>query len=214
VYGASGHGKVVADIMLASRIIVAGFIDDGVHAESEQILGLKVVGNGDWLATQAKSVPVAVALGIGDNFARQTIAKRCIVEGIRLISAIHPCAIVAVSAQVGLGAVVMAASVINPDAQVGTGAIVNTGAIVEHDCRVGDFAHLSPNASMGGCARLGSLSWLGIGATIIHGVNVGSSTVVGAGAIVIRDLPDEVVAMGIPARIRRHLSGRADGIEG
>ena len=213
VYGASGHGKVVADILLAGGLAVAGFIDDDAQLQSNEILGLKVLGDGAWLAEQANSGSVAVALGIGDNSARQKVASRCIAQHIHLLTAVHPFTTVAASARVSPGVVVMAASVINPDAQVGTGAIVNTGVIIEHDCFVGDFAHLSPNATMGGCARLGSLSWLGMGASIIHGVNVGSNTIVGAGAVVVRDLPDNVVAIGVPARIHRHLSSSADGID-
>ena len=205
VYGASGHGKVVADILLASRVPVAGFIDDSFAGESGNILGLKVLGTGEWLVGQSQSGTVAVALGIGDNAARQKVAKRCVDQGIQLITAIHPSAVLAASARIGRGAVVMAAAVINPDAEVGAGAIVNTAAVIEHDCRVGEFSHLSPNAAMGGCAGLGDLSWLGIGATIIHGVKVGANTIVGAGAVVVRDLPDGVVAMGVPARIYRHL---------
>jgi sugar O-acyltransferase (sialic acid O-acetyltransferase NeuD family) len=205
VYGASGHGKVVADILIARGVTVAGFIDDYAKLGSHEVLGLKVLGNSGWLAEQAKSGSVAVALGIGDNFERQRVANSCIGWHIQLLTAIHPFAVVAASARVSSGVVVMASSVINPDAQIGTGAIVNTGAIIEHDCQVGDFAHLSPNAAMGGCAQLGSLSWLGMGASIIHGVNVGSNTIVGAGAVVVRDLPDDVVAVGVPASIRRHL---------
>ena len=208
VYGASGHGKVDADILLTRGIRVAGFVDDKAQPGSIDVLGLAVLGNSNWLAEQAKSRSIGVALGIGDNYARQTVAKRCIACQVQLLAAVHPFTSVAASARIEPGVVVMAGSVINPNAKIGTGAIVNTGAIVEHDCHVGDFAHLSPNAAMGGCAQLGSLSWLGIGATIIHGVSVGSRTIVGAGAVVVRDLPDEVVAMGVPARIRRPLSGR------
>jgi len=212
VYGASGHGKVVADILLASGIAVAGFVDDSLQGKPAEILGLKILGGGDWLAAQGKSSPVAAALGIGHNAARQKVARRCVNQGIELITAIHPSAVLAASARVAEGAVVMAAAVINPDAEVGTGAIVNTGAVIEHDCRVGEFAHLSPNASMGGCAQLGSLAWLGIGATIIHGVKVGSNTIVGAGAVVVRDIPDGVVAMGVPARIHRYLEMRENEV--
>jgi sugar O-acyltransferase (sialic acid O-acetyltransferase NeuD family) len=213
VYGASGHGKVVADILRASYIEVAGFIDDDFRSATCEILGLEVLGNRDWLADSAKSGPVAVALGIGDNSARQKVAQNCMAGGIALVTAIHPAATVAPSAQIGSGAVVMAAAVINPDAQVGAGAIINTGAIVEHDCRVGDFAHLSPKAAMGGCAQLGNLSWLGIGATIIHGVKVGAGTIIGAGAAVVRDIPDDVIAVGVPARVRRKLNERDAAIE-
>jgi sugar O-acyltransferase (sialic acid O-acetyltransferase NeuD family) len=206
VYGASGHGKVVADILLTQRVSVAGFIDDGTPTNSAEILGLRVVGDGNWLFHEAECRRVVVALGIGDNAARRRIAERCMASGVELLTAVHFSAAVAPSAQLSVGVVVMAAAVVNPDAQIGMGAIINTAAIVEHDCRVGDFAHLSPNAAMGGGARLGSLSWLGIGATIIHGVNVGSGTMIAAGAVVVRDIPDHVVAMGIPARVSRHCS--------
>lgn len=206
VYGASGHGKVVADILLTRRVSVVGFIDDAAPTNSAEILGLRVLGDGNWLFREAKCRRVLVALGIGDNAARRKIGERCLGSGVELLTAVHSSAVVAPSAHLSPGVVVMAAAVVNPDAHIGVGAIINTAAIVEHDCRVGDFAHLSPNAAMGGGARLGSLSWLGIGATIIHGVNVGSGTMIAAGAVVISDIPDRVVAMGIPARVRRQCS--------
>jgi sugar O-acyltransferase (sialic acid O-acetyltransferase NeuD family) len=206
VYGASGHGKVVADILLSQCVSVAGFIDDAAPTNSADILGLKMLGDGNWLFQEAERRRVVAALGIGDNATRRRIAERCMESGVELLTAVHPSAVVASSAQLSCGVVVMAAAVINPDAHIGIGAIINTAAIVEHDCRVGDFAHLSPNATMGGGARLGSLSWLGIGAKIIHGVTVGSGTIIAAGAVVVRDIPDHVVAMGIPARVRRHCS--------
>jgi len=204
VYGASGHGKVVADVLLTQHISLAGFVDDVVPANSAEMLGLKILGDGNWLFQEAKCRKVLVALGIGDNAARRRISEKCLGAGVELVTAVHSSAVVASSAQLSPGVVVMATAVVNPDAHIGTGAIINTAAIVEHDCRVGDFAHLSPNASMGGGARLGSLSWLGIGATIIHGVTVGSGTMIAAGAVVVSDIPDQVVAMGIPARVRRH----------
>jgi len=207
VYGASGHGKVVADILRAQGVAVAGFIDDQPQ-DSAEILGLKVLGDGKWLAEQASQGPVAVTLGIGSNPDRQRIADQCAASGIQLLTAVHPSAVVAPSAQIGAGVVIMAAAVVNPDAHIGRGAILNTGVIVEHDCHVGEFAHLSPNAAMGGGAKIGSLSWLGMGASIIHGVAVGSKTIIGAGAVVVREIPDEVMAMGVPARVHRRLSER------
>lgn len=206
VYGASGHGKVVADALLTQGIHLAGFIDDAVPADSAEILGLKIVGDGRWLFQQGKRGKVSVALGIGDNAARRRISEKCMDAGVELLTAVHSSAVVAPSAQLSPGVVVMAAAVVNPDAYIGMGAIINTASVVEHDCRVGDFAHLSPNATMGGGARLGSLSWLGMGATIIHGVTVGSGTMIAAGAVVVSDIPDQVVAMGIPARVRRRCS--------
>ena len=202
VYGAGGHGKVVADILLAGGQRPAGFVDDDPKTHGQQRLGLPVLGGFEWLQKQAAAGPVEVVLGIGGNQARQTVARRCLEAGVKLQVAVHPSATVAASARLGQGTVVMAGVVVNADAQAGEGVILNTGAVIEHDVVIGDYAHVSPNSTMGGAARLGVLSQLGIGAVVLPGVAVGSRTVVGGGAVVIRDLPDGVVAVGVPAAVR------------
>jgi len=83
---------------------------------------------------------------------------------------------------------------------------VNTAAVVEHDVEIGDFAHVSPNAAMGGASHLGMLSHLGIGAVVIQCVSIGAHTIIGAGAVVVRDIPDKVIAFGVPARIHKNLN--------
>ncbi len=208
VYGASGHGKVVADILLAAKLPVKGFIDDDPARQGGKLLGLPVAGEGDWLRRKAKSTGIGVALGIGDNHARRAVAERCLGWGLRLVTAIHPAAAVARSARLGPGTVVMAGAAINPDARLGAGVIVNTGAVVEHDCIVGDYAHLSPNAALGGAAQVGNFAHLGLGAVVLPGIGVGSETIVGAGAVVVRQIPDGVIAVGVPARVQRR-AGRS-----
>lgn len=205
VYGASGHGKVVADILLAGNIAVEGFIDDDPSRQSAELLGLPVSGDGNWLTTQAQNGHVSVALGIGDNFARCKLASRCIAMKVELITAVHPSATIAPSSVLGRGVVAAAGCRVNPDAYVGDGTILNTGTVVEHDCRLGTFTHLSPNAAMGGGAKLGDFSWIGMGAVVIHQVTVGAGCVVGAGAAVIQDLRDWVVAVGVPARVIKEI---------
>jgi sugar O-acyltransferase (sialic acid O-acetyltransferase NeuD family) len=204
VYGASGHGKVVADILLASKEHhFAGFIDDNAELRGAHVLGIPVCGNGQWLQREAGEMPVGVVLGIGDNFTRQRVAEKCLAWGADLTTVVHPRAAVSASARLGLGTVVMAQAVINPEANIGKGVIVNTAASVDHDVEIGDFAHVAPNATMGGGSRLGTLSQLGIGAVVSHGVGIGARSMVGAGAVVVRDIPDGVVAFGVPARIHR-----------
>jgi len=205
VYGASGHGKVVADILFARKnSCIVGFIDDRVELRGTTILGLPVCGNGEWLRQEAGKMRVTVALGIGDNVTRQKVAEKCIVWGAELATLVHPNASVSASAQLGTGTVVMAQAAINPGAKIGKGVVVNTAAVVDHDVEIGDFAHVAPNAAMGGASRLGTLSQLSMGAVIIQCVTVGERTVVGAGAVVVRTLPDGVVALGVPARILRN----------
>lgn len=206
VYGASGHGKVIADILIARKdLSFAGFVDDRDELQGASVLGSPVCGDGCWLEHEVRKGRVAVALGVADNSARQRLASKCLVWGAELTTVVHPAASVSASARLGPGTVVMAQAVINPNAKIGSGVIVNTAAVIEHDVELGDFAHVSPNAAMGGASRLGVLSHLGIGAVVIHCVSVGAYTVVGAGAVVVRDIPDNVIAFGVPARVQRSL---------
>ncbi len=204
VYGASGHGKVVGDILLASKNpAFVGFIDDRAELRDTRVLGLPVFGDGQWLQEQVRVARVGVALGVGDNSVRQKLAENCISWGTELVTLVHPTASISKSARLGRGTVVMAQAAINADAKIGAGAIVNTSAVVEHDVEIGDFANVSPNAVMGGASRLGTLSHLCIGASAIPCVSIGANTIVGAGSVVVRDIPDGVVAFGVPARVHR-----------
>ena len=207
VHGASGHGKVVADVLQTCGREIEGFIDDD-PLKGGDAFRLKILGDATWLAEQAVHRPVAVALGIGDNFARREVAERHNATGIRLLTTVHPTATIATSAKISSGVVIMAHAVVNVDAVIGCGAIINTGAIVEHDCHVGDFAHLSPNVAIGGHVQIGDLSWLGIGSTVISNVRVGRGSIIGAGATVVHDIDDWVIAVGTPARILRKLIPR------
>ena len=206
VYGAGGHGKVVADILISKgESEFAGFVDDKEAFWGTKVVGFPAHGGRQWLQQESLHSPVAVALGVGANKSRQQLVEFCFQWNIEILTLVHPAATVSRTARIGQGTVVMAGAVINPDARVGAGVIVNTGAVVEHDVEVGDYAHVAPMAAMGGAARLGAFSHLGLGAVVFQCVHIGSHTIVGAGAVVVKNLPDEVVAFGVPARIQRQL---------
>lgn len=200
VFGGGGHGKVVADIARAAGHAMSGVVDDDESKEGQLFCGVPIVSWARLLRQRESFKHHACVLGVGDNEARRRTMRRLLAHGFRVVSIVHPSAVVAPSATVGLGTVVMATAVVNPDAIVGDGVILNTGAIVEHDCRVGPFAHLSPNVALGGGVRIGALSHLGLGAVVLPGVTVGDSVIVGAGAVVHRDVKSGSTVAGVPAR--------------
>ncbi|MGH7171584.1 MAG: acetyltransferase [Gemmataceae bacterium] len=199
VLGGGGHAKVVISTLQAAGHIVAAVLDDDVRKWGSAVLGVPVVGPiEDADATRYDLGVVAV----GDNATRKTLSAR-----IRLswLTVTHPTAYVHSSAQLGPGCVVFAGAVIQPEAIVGAHVIVNTAASIDHDCRVSDFVHLAPGCHLSGIVRVGEGVLLGTGSSVLPGVTIGNWTSVGAGGVVIRDLPDRVVAVGVPAIPKRTL---------
>lgn len=193
LYGASGHAKVVADVIAASGARLGAVYDDvpllttfcGRPVAVPSPGGAKVDG------------PLIVA--IGSNRARRRVAERC--SGLEFAIAVHPTAWVSPSAHLGRGTVVMAGAIVQADAEIGRHCIVNTGASVDHECRLADFVHISPHATLCGNVTVGGQSWIGAGAVVIPGVTIGSCATIGAGSVVISDIPDGATAVGNPCKI-------------
>lgn len=195
LYGASGHALVIRDIVESRGGRVACFVDDGKDGDYG---GLPIVELADVLAT------LQAIVSIGSNAARCKVAARLQKCGVTIApAAVHPSAVVSPSATLGRGTVVMPGAIINARAAVGSHCIINTGASVDHECRVGDFAHLSPHATLCGNVTVGRLSWVGAGATVIQGVTIGENVTVAAGAVVTRDVPDNAMVAGVPAKTIR-----------
>lgn len=205
LWGASGHARVVADIVrLRGEHVIAGFLDDtGASAPGTPFCGATVLGGREQLPALRAQGVTHLLVAIGDGAVRLRLAAVAREHGFALAHAIHPAAVVAADVSVGAGTVIAAGAVVNPASRLGEHVIVNTLAGVDHDCVLGDGAHVAPGARLGGHVDVGALAWIGIGATVRDRVRVGDGTVVGAGAVVVSDLPGRVVAYGVPARIVR-----------
>jgi sugar O-acyltransferase (sialic acid O-acetyltransferase NeuD family) len=198
VVGAGGHAKVVADILICQGLQLDGFLDDDPRTWGTTRLSLPVLGG---ISTYADYAPGGLAMGIGDNAARERIMAQMGQAAQSLWrNAIHPRSIIAASAHLGRGVVVAAGTVLNPDSVLGDFVILNTGATVDHDCIVGEYAHLAPGTHLSGGVSIGRGTLVGVGATIAPGYSVGEWAVIGAGAVVVSNIPDRVIAIGVPAR--------------
>ncbi|HEV7488654.1 MAG TPA: acetyltransferase [Thermoanaerobaculia bacterium] len=202
---AGGQGAIVADILQRAHeagadALPAGFVDDTPELLGTAVLGLDVLAP---IAALSGIAHDAVIVAFGDNEGRRAITERLLAAGERLATAIHPRACIAPSASIGEGSMISAGAVISPRAIIGRGVIVNTKASIDHDTVVEDFAHVSAGATVGARCRIGAESLIALGATVISGATVGERTIVGSGAAVVADIPDDVVAFGVPARIMR-----------
>lgn len=205
--GASGHAKtVLAAARSEGRYDVAAVVDDG-RKSGESFEGIPILGplNAESLSILQRDEILHAVVCIGDNFARKTVAERLVAlwPQVQFATITHSSASVAPDTIIGAGSVVMPGAIIQPGAVVGAHCILNTKSSLDHDSSMGDFSTLAPGATVCGKVTIGAGSVVCAGATVIHRRSIGSWTVIGAGATVVRDVPDLVVAYGVPCRVKR-----------
>lgn len=190
IIGASGHGRVVADIARLSGYDAIEFLDDDPNLST--CGSYPVVGKTD----EAADGDFFVA--VGNSAIRERLSKNR-----NLITLIHPSAVVAEGVEIGEGTVVMAGAVINSGATIGRGVIVNTSSSIDHDCVVDDYCHVAVGAHLCGTVKVGKNTWIGAGATVINNVNICGGCTIGAGAVVINNIEKPGTYIGIPAKLKR-----------
>ena len=190
LYGASGHAKVILDILEATGKRIDYLVDDDASLRS--LYGYEVRRDTGRYDT--------AIIGIGDGHVRRSIVGRLEVN--RWETAVHPSAIVSPHAEIGEGSVIMANAVVNSGARVGRHCIINTGATVDHDVVLGDYVHVAPGVHVSGGVTIGEGAWIGVGSCVKQGVRIGRWSVIGAGSVVVKDIPDGVTAYGCPCRVK------------
>lgn len=190
IIGASGHGKVIADIAILNGYDDIVFLDDDENIKT--CAGFPVVGRvADGIGMAGDKI-----VAIGNAATRERIQAR--LEGV--VTLIHPNAVISRRVQLGQGSVIMAGAVINSDSVVGDGVIINTGASLDHDCVIEDFVHVSVGTHIAGTVRVGKRAWIGAGAVVINNLNICGDCMVGAGAVVVRDISEAGTYVGVPAK--------------
>lgn len=193
LYGASGHAKVIMDIVRASGGKVEALVDD--NPDVKDLQGHPVLHEYKGLS------PFIVS--IGDNAIRKNVVEK--LADAKFVKAIYPSTIVSPSAIIEEGTVVMQGAIIQADARIGKHSIINTGASIDHECIIGDYAHIAPHCTLCGNVQVGEGSWIGAGTVIIPGVKIGRWCVIGAGSVVTKDVPDRVLAMGNRCKIIKNI---------
>lgn len=195
LYGASGHAKVIIDILANAGIAVEALVDDNQNISN--LHGIPIVHSAEGLS------PLIVS--IGNNKIRKRIAEKLqCVFGI----AVHSSAFVSPNAKIGEGTVVMPGAIIQSDAQIGRHCIINTGATIDHECVIEDYVHVSPNASLCGNVHVGEGTQIGAGAVVVPNKEIGKWSLICAGSVVTIDIPDYCIAAGNRCKIIKTISMR------
>jgi sugar O-acyltransferase (sialic acid O-acetyltransferase NeuD family) len=197
IVGASGHGKVVADIALKmNKWKQIAFLDD--NERLQKTMGFEVIGKSLDAYNYVEEWDLFV--GIGNNEIREKIQNRLQLVGASIPILIHPKSTIGEQVGIGMGTVVMAGVVVNCSTIIGEGCIINTGASIDHDNWIGDFVHIAPGARLAGTVKVGEGSWLGIGSVVSNNVTITDYCRIGAGAVVVRDINEPGTYVGVPVR--------------
>ncbi len=191
IIGAGGHSKVVAEIIELNKYAIAYFVDEDVTLN--RVLSYQVI----------HEFPVGseiAVLAIGDNRTRKRIALS---KKYKYPILVHPKTCVSTHTKIGKGTVIVGGATVNIDTKIGKHVIVNTNASIGHDCVIGDYVHIAPNAALAGNVIVDEGTHIGIGVCVIQGVKIGKWCTIGAGTVVIRDIPDNTIVVGNPARLVR-----------
>lgn len=195
IIGASGHGKVVADIAEKSGYGDIRFLDD--DSTLKDCLGYPVVG----ATADAERYPkYEFIVAIGNPSIRENVQRMLENKQLKVATLIHPNAVVAKGVSIGAGTVVMAGAVVNPSCKIGKGCIINTSASVDHDNVLSDYVHVSVGSHLAGNVSVGAYTWIGAGAVVSNNISVCSRCMIGAGAVVVRDIDESGTYIGVPAR--------------
>lgn len=196
IVGASGHGKVVADIALKmNQWKSISFLDENENIKSS--MNIKVISKSSDALKYINEYEIFV--GIGDNALREKIQGKLEEAGASIPVIVHPNAVIGEQVDIGIGTIVMAGVVINCCTNIGKGCIINTGTTIDHDNVIEDYVHISPGVHLAGTVKIGQTTWLGIGSIVSNNINIIGGCKVGAGAVVIKDISMKGTYVGVPA---------------
>lgn len=196
IIGASGHAKVIIEILVLSNQKIDNIWDDNKLLGKFE--GYLIKGSTEDLSKINGRTSI---IAIGNNDIRKKIANKV---GGDFYRAFHPKCFISPTSVIGKGSVVMANATVSSNVNLGEHVIINTNASVDHDCEIGDFVHVSPQAGIAGGVLIGEGSHIGLGACVIQGLKIGKWVTIGAGTVVIKDVPDFAVVVGNPGKIIKY----------
>lgn len=211
IWGASGHAKVLEDILTREGSKITALFDNMKDISSpwpDIPLYYGREGFESWITTRKPNNLPAAAIAIGGDRGRDRceIADIFLSAGLTLPPIIHHRSVCASSVVLHEGTQLLAGAVAGPEVILERCVILNTGSTVDHECHLSEGVHIAPGATLCGCIEVGANTLIGPGSVIVPRIKIGSNTIIGSGSVVTRDIGDNVVAWGSPAKVVKRKS--------
>lgn len=204
IYGSGENSYQAYHILKHDKSVeVVGYLEDDASKHGRPHLGKTILGGGAELPKLRAQGVTGAIVAIGDNYARRKVTERVRAAGLTLVNAIHPQAIIDSPKHIGQGVIIEMAVCIHPESTIGDGVFLGGSAVISHHSTVGDFALIAGGVVFGGNVQVGENTLLGVGVAIQPHVKIGRDVVVGVGSAVVKDIPDAVIAVGVPAKVIR-----------
>ncbi len=214
VFGAGGFGLEVAMLIeqindVSEKWELIGFFDDGVEI-GKMVNGYPVLGGVNELNKWENELYIVLALGMPKT--KRAVFQKIQNRKIKYPILIHPSVILGKAEYVRIseGSIICAGNIITTDIEIGKHVILNLACTVGHETKIGDFSSFMPTCNISGETNIGEATFWGTGAKIINRINVGNNVTIGAGAVVVGNIPDNVTAAGVPAKVIKKSADYAD----
>jgi sugar O-acyltransferase (sialic acid O-acetyltransferase NeuD family) len=207
ILGAGGFAREVLWVFeegnrVEPRWEILGFIDEDISKKGKMLCNLPVLGDFTWFDNRA-SYDIKVISGTGNCRTKLHFAEKAACLGLEFCSVIHPSVLMSNYVEVGEGTVITAGNIITTQVKIGNHVTINLDCTIGHDVIIGDYCTIAPGCHISGNVKFEEGVDFGTGATIIQGRSVGAWSKIGAGGVVLDEIPGNVTAVGVPAKVVR-----------
>ncbi|OGE34542.1 hypothetical protein A3C32_04330 [Candidatus Daviesbacteria bacterium RIFCSPHIGHO2_02_FULL_41_14] len=205
ILGAGGNSRDIVDMIadineLRETYQLIGILDDDRKLKGSKIMDVKVLGTIKDAYRYTDCYFVNGVYSVINFFTNEDILKRSGISLRKFVTIIHPTASISRTVKLGKGVVVLPGVVLRTNVHIGNHVTLHPGVVVGHDTKIGDFTFLASKVAVGGYVRISKSCFIGSNSTLRERIKLGRYSIVGMGSVVLKDVPDESVFVGNPAK--------------